>query len=80
MAITIGDRDEVWRALVLRRYGGWCQWPTCGSRGVHVDRIHSVDEAPDLAFDLGNGIGFCARHANQPDRIARALGNNEGGS
>jgi hypothetical protein len=55
----IADLGAVWRSLVLRRYR-WCDWPNCQRSAT--DAV-AVDPAPDLRFDLGNGIGYCATHA-----------------
>jgi hypothetical protein len=68
---SVDTRETTWQIMVQRRYGGWCQWPSCNSRAASADRIH---DAPDLRFELGNGIPFCPRHLKHPARIQVALG------
>lgn len=69
-----GARHKAWRAKVIRRAGGLCE--ACRRYG-RVDRdglpvrattahhIIPLEEAPELAYDVTNGMALCAMCHNK---------------
>jgi 5-methylcytosine-specific restriction protein A len=64
---------RAWRDEVLRRAGGRCQWPGCGSSSgrMFADHIRERKDGGD-PLDPANGQCLCARHHNLKTAQERA--------
>lgn len=64
---------RAWRAAVLRRAGGRCQWPGCGRAGTRLFADHIVElKDGGRPFDLANGQALCGSHHTAKTARAKA--------
>jgi hypothetical protein len=65
---------RAWRAAVIARAGGRCQWPGCdrAERRMFADHIREIRDAPALALDPSNGQCLCGKHHTLKTAQARA--------
>ena len=54
---------QAWRAKVIGRAGGCCQWPGCGRKEhrMFADHIHEVKDG-GAPYDVANGQCLCGSH------------------
>ena len=64
---------RAWRALVITRAGGRCQWPGCGRKERRMFADHIVELSDDGApFDPANGQCLCGSHHTLKTTKAKA--------
>jgi 5-methylcytosine-specific restriction enzyme A len=64
---------RAWRAKVIARADGRCQWPGCSrkERRMFADHIVEVKDDRDLALDPSNGWCLCGKHHTLKTNQAR---------
>ena len=64
---------RAWRAAVIARAGGVCEWPGCGRREPRMFADH-IRERKDggAELDLSNGQCLCGKHHSLKTARARA--------
>ena len=65
---------KAWRAAVIARAGGACQWPDCGrrERRMFADHIDEIQDAPGKKLEPENGQCLCGAHHTIKTNQARA--------
>ena len=65
---------KAWRAAVIARAGGTCQWPDCGrrERRMFADHIDEIQDAPGKKLEPENGQCLCGAHHTIKTNQARA--------
>jgi 5-methylcytosine-specific restriction protein A len=57
------SEHRAWRAEVIRRSGGHCQWPGCQRAGVRLFADHVIEIKDGGApLDVANGQALCGGH------------------
>jgi len=63
-----------WRAIVISRAHGVCQWPGCTrrERRMFADHILERRDRPDLELDPANGQCLCGSHHSRKTAKVRS--------
>lgn len=75
--IYSSSEHRAWRAEVIRRAGGRCEWPGCGrmERRMFADHITELQDGGDPS-DPANGQCLCGAHHTHKTVLERARRHN----
>jgi 5-methylcytosine-specific restriction protein A len=71
--IYLTREHQQWRATVIARAGGRCEWPGCDRSELRMfaDHIVELKDRGD-AFDIANGQCLCGSHHTSKTNMERA--------